>query len=165
MREVVRSMARQRTLATRAEAASAMAEAELALRELRNRSPDGLPEVSQAERYLKLSSTEFDQDNFAGALYLANQAKAVASEGRTRLVGVGGGSLRPGEVRFAVPLPLEATTNSNVREGPGTRFAVVFTVAAGSRVTGQSHAEQWVRIVDPEGRTGWIHYDLVRTIR
>lgn len=166
MREVVRSMARQQTLATRAEAASAMAEAEVALRALRTRGgPGGLPEVQQAERYLALSTTEFNRDNFGGALYLANQGKAVASEGRARLVDVGGGELHPGEVRFAVPVPLETTARSNVREGPGTRFSVVFTVDAGARVTGQSHAEQWVRIVDGEGRAGWIHYGLVRTIK
>ena len=166
MREVVRAMARLQTLASRAEAASAIAEAEVALRELRSRGGRGaVPEVAQAQRLLGLSSTEFDDENFGGALYLANQAKGVAALGRQRLAAVGGAGLRSGEVRFAVPVPLQTTTRSNVREGPSTQFDVVFTVDPSTRVTGQSYAGEWVRITDAAGRTGWIHYQLVRAVR
>jgi SH3-like domain-containing protein len=48
-----------------------------------------------------------------------------------------------------------------VREGPGTGFKVLFTLEEGSPVTAHSYAEQWVRISDEGGRSGWVFYNLV----
>ena len=48
--EVVRAMAKLRTLATRAEAASGMAEAEIAVQTLRGKAEHTMPELDQAER-------------------------------------------------------------------------------------------------------------------
>lgn len=75
--EVVRNMARLRTLATRAEAASAMAEAEVVVGQMRTRSPRSA-ELRQAETFLRNGSAELDAGNYAGAVYLASQAKRVA---------------------------------------------------------------------------------------
>ncbi len=82
-REVVRAMAKLQSLATRAEAASAMAEAEVAVTALSGSSGGrGAPEVSQAKSLLTMSTQEFNRSNFGGALYLANQAKLIASNAR-----------------------------------------------------------------------------------
>ena len=156
-REVVRAMAKLQTLATRAEAASAMAEAEIALQAVRLATG---PEVTQARQLLQMSAGEFDRQNYGGALYLATQAKTLAAFGRWAM-GDGGPSLRPGETPFALPIPLRCTTQSNVREGPGTNFRVVFTVEQGTPVVGHSHVGEWVRIRDDSGRAGWVHLSLV----
>ena len=75
-REVVRAMAKLQSLATRAEAASGMAEAEIALQALHtangNTAPAS-PEYAQGSRLLQLATAEFDQQNYAGALYLATE--------------------------------------------------------------------------------------------
>src|ERR1041384_5942282 len=76
--EVVRAMAKLQTLASRAEAASGMAEAEVALRTLKTGGGQAAPEVGQAGSLLEESSTEFNKQNYGGALYLANQAKTLA---------------------------------------------------------------------------------------
>ena len=39
------------------------------------------PEAVQARRLLQESSAEFGKENYGGALYLANQAKALAAAG------------------------------------------------------------------------------------
>src|SRR5574341_162867 len=129
--EVVRAMARLRTLATRAEAASGMAEAELAVQSLRAKAERSAPELSQAEQLLKLSGDEFANENYGGALYLANQVKSAARAGESR---VAAQRLTPlsGEVTFAIPVPLRILSRGNVREGPGTSFPVVYTVEAGA---------------------------------
>lgn len=157
--EVVRAMARLRTLATRAEAASGLAEAELAVQSLRTKA-DRSPELSQAEQLLKLSGEEFANENYGGALYLANQAKSAARAGESR-VAAQRLTPRPGEVTFEVPVPLRVISRGNVREGPGGSFPVVFTLEAGAPVLGHSYANDWVRIVDDEGRAGWIARSLV----
>ena len=106
-REVVRAMAKLQTLASRAEAASAMAEAEIALQSLKTAAaPQVAPEIGQAAQLLQQSTSEFDKRNYGGALYLANQAKSVVGASRERVAGGVRGSLRPGEVLFALPLRL-----------------------------------------------------------
>ncbi len=160
--EVVRAMAKLQTLATRAEAASAMAEAEIAVQTLRTAAGSQAPPGAvQAGRLLQASTAEFDKSNYGGALYLATQAKALAMDAQGRLASGPKGSPRPGEVVFALPLRLEALGKSNVRDGPGTGFKVNFTLEAGAPLTGYSYVEEWVRITDDAGRRGWVFRTLI----
>lgn len=157
--EVVRNMAKLQSLATRAEAASGLAEAEIALQSLRSTAgTKGVPEVAQL---MQLSTVEFDKRNYAGALYLASQAKGAAVAARGQLASAERGPLRAGETAFALPLRLRTTGNANVRSGPGSGFGVAFTLRAGATMTGYSYAEQWVRITDEAGRSGWIYDGLI----
>jgi uncharacterized protein YraI len=158
--EVVRAMAKLQSVASRAQAASAMAEAEVALQTMKAGDSNDPPEAAQVTRLVRQSATEFDKANYGGALYLANQAKTVSLGYRGRL-GQNREGARPGETLFAVPIKLKTTSRGNVREGPGTSFAVSFTAEAGSAITGFSYADEWVRVADDTGRTGWIHQTLV----
>lgn len=159
-REVVRTMAKLRTVATRAEAASAMAEAELAVQSLRNvRGSQGGPELAQGSDLLQQGTDAFNRQNFGGALYLATQAKEVAQAGKSRL-SVGEVS-RTGEVMFAVPVPLVTTSRGNLREGPGTRYDVLQTLDSGSGLVGYSYVDDWVKVRDQNGRNGWVFSNLV----
>jgi hypothetical protein len=158
--EVVRAMAKLQSMASRAQAASAMAEAEVALQTMKSGVQVDPPEAAQVTGLVRQSAAAFDKANYGGALYLANQAKTVASSYRGRL-GVNREGARPGETLFAVPIKLKTTSRGNVREGPGTNFAVSFTADPGSSIIGYSYADEWVRISDDGGRTGWIHQTLV----
>jgi len=161
-REVVRAMAKLQSLATRAEAASGMAEAEIALQALRTGgNPQGVPELGQAAQLLQLATAEFDKQNYGGALYLANQAKDAAAAGQGRVASVERGSLRQGEVPFALPLHLQTMGRANVRSGPGSGFEVAFTLDGGAPLTGFSYVDQWVRITDDSGRAGWVFQSLI----
>jgi uncharacterized coiled-coil protein SlyX len=153
-REVVRSMARVQSVASRAEAASGIAEAELALQ--------SMPDNAEIRKLTELASAEFEDEHWGGALWLANQAKSAALDARGQLAEVDDGTLRPYERSLALPLELETTTGANVRSGPGTGFGVVYTLAPRSRVVAYSSAEQWLRIVDDSGRRGWISQSLIR---
>jgi len=155
--EVVRAMAKLQTLASKAEAASGMAEAEIALQQLHTAAGQlATPEASQAEQLLHMSTREFDQQNYGGALYLANQAKSLAGAGQTRVKSSGREALRPGEVLFAVPLHLQTLVRGNVREGPGSNYKVLFTLEPGAPLFGYSYSDVWVRVGDESGRGGWI---------
>jgi hypothetical protein len=160
-REVVRTMARSQTVASRAEAASGIAEAELAIRTLRAAARGNAPEATKADGLLEQSNEEFQKDNFAGALYLASQARTVAAQGADRVRRAQADDLRPGETPFAVPLRMRTTTRSNVRDGPSTRFRILVTLDADTPVVGTSYVEGWVRITDDQGRSGWIARSLV----
>lgn len=77
MNEAVRAMARLRTLATRAEAASAIAEAEVTVQQIRQRSPRA--DLQEADRLLHTAGVEFEAENYGGAVYLATQTKRSAT--------------------------------------------------------------------------------------
>lgn len=160
--EVVRTMAKLRTLASRAEAASAMAEADVALQTFRGKEgARSLPEMALAQRFSQQSTSEFGKENYGGALYLANQVKSAAADGTSRLAGGNRGATRSGETPFAVPLRLKAAAKGNVREGPGTSFPVVFEASAGESLTAFSYTDDWIRVTDGAGRTGWIFRSLI----
>jgi len=159
-REVVRSLARLQTTASRAEAASALAEADIALQSLRNRDAQA-PELAQARALLEMSTGEFGKENYGGALYLATQVKVLATAGSGRLAGASASGVQPGETAFAVPVPLQTTTRANVRAGPGTDQRILFTVDAGTALTGHSYTKEWVRVSDASGRAGWVYSNLV----
>jgi uncharacterized coiled-coil protein SlyX len=160
--EVVRGMAKLQTLASRAEAASGMAEAEVALQSLKtDAGQESAPEAAQAVRMLKEASAEFDQENYGGALYLANQAKGRAAAAGGRQSAAGRGVDSPGETPFALPIPLKAAAQGNVREGPGTRSPLAFSVDPGDVLIGYSYVDEWIRITDGTGRRGWIFRRLV----
>ena len=77
IQEVVRAKAKLRSLESKAEAASEMAEAEIAVKALKvtlkDKGEDS--EIVKAEQLLKMSVKEFQKENYGGALYLTSQAK------------------------------------------------------------------------------------------
>ena len=160
--EVVRQMARLQTLASRADAASAMAEAEIGVEALTAAEGDAALEAAEALHFLELGTREFADENYAGALYLASQARSLTqAAGDFRLTNGAQAERQPGEVRFALPVQLETLKRSNIRTGPGLTFRVLVTLDPGTPLVGNSHTELWVKITDEQGRDGWIFHDLV----
>lgn len=161
IQEVVRAMAKLRSLEGRAEAASNLAEAEVALKTLERGPGPKPPELAQADQLLKRASDEFRKENYGGALYLTNQLKSVIKSGQSR---VGGSETLPrveGEASFTAPLPLRSLGKSSVREGPGVNFRVAFVTEEGAPLVGQSYKGTWVRVTAQDGRSGWIAYNQV----
>ena len=162
IQEVVRVKAKQRSLEGRAEAASELAEAEIALKFLRVRVSDAnRPKLDNAERLLVRANEEFDNQNFGGALYLVSQAKSQIKTGMLRPGERHPGERLEGEIPFAVPLHLMLKTRGNLRTGPGRNVRVLVSLEAGTPITGYSSKNSWLRVESEGGRGGWIHRSLV----
>jgi len=115
------------------------------------------PEYGQGSQLLQLATAEFDQQNYAGALYLATEAKNAAAAGRGRVASDDRSATRRGEVPFVLPLRLQTTGRANVREGPGAGFKVLFTLRPACR---SSPTRTWISgcgsgmtAIDPVGST------------
>ncbi len=159
--EVVRNLAKLQSQASRAEAASGLSEAEIAVEQLgRLEGGRDLPEYVEAQARIAEGSAEFTAQNFGGALYLATEARRVARSGQQRLSAVGESAVA-GETLFAVPVSLHTLSRANVRSGPSLDFGVLLTLDPGTELTGRSYTSQWVRVIDGEGREGWIFHTLV----
>lgn len=162
IQEVVRAKAKLRSLESRAEAASQMAEAEIALKALEDQAGgEEDPEFEAIRQLLEMSSEEFENENFGGALYLSSQAKGRIQGAQMRLRIRERMEVENGEVLFAVPLSLSVTKPTNVREQPSLEASVLMTLPRGSPVTGHSHREEWVRVKCEDGTRGWIHQSLL----
>ena len=158
--EVVRVMARMQTIATRAEAASAIAEAEIAVNAQESARP-GAAYLAQARALLDQASGQFSSENFGGALYLSGQARRVVQSGEAALAGAGSSQLLPNETLFQMPVPVQTLRRSNMREGPGLQYAVIETLEPETPLTGLSYTSEWMRVQDGTGRIGWIFYSLL----
>ena len=161
--EVVSAKSKLRSLESKAEAASNMAETEIALKNIKMEYPGAETDsgIIQASHMLSMSSKEFEKENFGGALYLAVQASSVINSAKGRLVVRKPGALQPGEVPFALPLDLSVIKVSNMRKGPGAQYPVVATLQPNTPVTGFARKGDWVRITDENGLSGWIYQSLV----
>jgi hypothetical protein len=162
-RTAVRKSRSQVQMATgKAGAASGMAEAEVALRQLKAIAPPGYSETQKATRLLRQSSDAFDKENYGGAITLAGQAKTVALAATSRLTaGNRVHTVRRGEAPFVVPIRLKVTAPGSVRDEPRSKSAVAFAVNVGAPLTGLSYVEDWIRVVDDRRRTGWINQSAV----
>lgn len=163
-REVVRNLAKLQSQASRAEAASGLAEAELAIQALaRMDGGDRISEYGQARARLREGSVELAAENYGGALYLSNEARALALAAQARVRAADDVARAPGETPFATEVPLvTGADRANVRAGPGLDFRVLFTLDPRSPVAGRSYVGEWVRIVGEDGREGWIFHTLVQ---
>ncbi len=162
--EVVRAKSKLRSLESKAEAASALAEAEIAVKALRKRgvSDDDVTreEISKADQLLSMSINEFKALNFGGALYLANQAKEQVRAVQARVDKKT--EALEGESLFAQPLELKVIKDDcNLREGPGLSYQVVGKLSKDEVVVGFSFKESWVRVETKAGQSGWVFQSLI----
>jgi hypothetical protein len=161
--EVVRSMAKLRGVESKAEAASNLAEAEIALRMLEKQAAgQGRDQELQQTRHLmQMAIDEFKKQNYGGTLYLAAKVKTLSTGGHLRPSKNGTNARVEGEAGFAAPVPLKALSASNVREGPGVNHKVAFVVPTGQALVGHAQKDLWIRVSRDDGRSGWILYRLV----
>ena len=66
-----------------------------------------------------------------------------------------------GEHALSPVLALRASNRSNVREGPGPTFKILFVVERGTSLSAVSYNGVWVRVKTDDGRAGWVHYSLI----
>jgi len=163
MLEVVRAKAKLRSLETKAETVSALAEGEIALKTLKANASDqeSGDKVSKAEELLKTSAVELKKENYSGALYLATQAKALIREDQERSKDREKKAMMTGELPFASPLPLQTVSQTKVKEGPSADSKALFAVQQGTPFIGYSFKGPWVRVKAEDGRSGWIYYKLI----
>jgi hypothetical protein len=164
--EVVRTKSKLRSIESKAEAASTIAEAEIAVRSIKNRietkQRDKLDELKKAERLLEMSMREFKAQNYGGALYLAVQSKNQVSAGGRRLREHDETARVNGEVAFDQPLTLSLTKNTNLRAGPGLSQPILMTLQQGRAIVGYAYMRSWIRVHTEDGMVGWVHQSLVR---
>jgi hypothetical protein len=163
--EVVRTKSKLRTIESKAEAASTIAEAEIAVKSMQSRidkrDKDQIEVLEKSRRLLAQSTAEFKAQNFGGALYLAVQSKNQTTSSNGRFQNHDEGVRMAGETAFDHPLRLKLIKNTNLRTGPGLNYKVSNTLKIGTTIVGHAYKENWIRIDTEDDQTGWVHQSLV----
>ena len=155
-REVTRARARLRRLATQADAASYLAEVEVALQALRATPQAGQsPLLPLAQAFLDAAQQPFAQADYGAAMDRASQAEqliaAVADStpaaSRSRVTG---------EVLLQVSIPLRASADSRLRREPQPRAPVVAGLRKDSALVAHAYKGTWMRVETEDGKFGWI---------
>ena len=161
--EVARAEVKLRRLATQADAASQLAEVEVALQGMQAvaRPRRAAAQLTQAQHILDAGAASFAQGNYGAAVELAAQSRElidmVASGGR-RSASAARGAV---EMPFQVPVALHARIDSNLRAHPGRTASVLGVLRQGTPVQAHAYRGEWLRVRTEDGRAGWVFGSLL----
>lgn len=153
-REVTRAKAKARRLATQADAASYLAEVEVAVSALRSTQAAGSPLPALATAYLEAAAEPFARGEYGSAMDRAAQAEevtAVAADAKASPR-----DRASAERVLQVALPLRAATESPLRQQPRGNARPAGVVKRDAALTAHAWKDGWLRVETADGRSGWV---------
>lgn len=157
-REVTRARVKLRRLATQADAASYIAEVEVAMASLRSSlgATSTVPMMGLAQGILESTAAPFAQGDYGAAMDRAAQAEQlIALVGQDK--GQPGSRRRvPGEVPLQMSIPLKATIDSKLRRQPIDTASVVGVLKKDSPLVAHAYKGRWMQVETEDGRSGWV---------
>ncbi len=158
--QVAHAQIKLRRLATRPGAASTIAESEISLGSLRSSPATHAEQLlqTQAERLLAAATASYAEENYAAAMDQAAQAREfidMVKNSRIRKT--------PGQIPVSLktPILLRAIADSNLRQKPGLKSAVLGVLKKDSTMTAEAYQGDWLQIQTIDGRSGWVLNTLV----
>lgn len=151
--ELIRTKAKLKGIETKAEASSAIAEAQTLV--LRSGDENVRPtSVARAREKLGLAEAQLRAGNYGAAVFFALQAQDLLEKsGRAR-------ATSPSESPSAGAVVVSASS-ANVRSEPRRDAPVIARLPRGTSVVPLAEEGEWTR-VEVKGRTGWIAKSLIR---
>jgi hypothetical protein len=157
-REVTRAKVKLRRLATQADAASYIAEVEVAMDSLRLSlgATSPVPLMVLAQGILESTGAPFAQGDYGVAMDRAAQAEQLITLVAQHQVRPGSRPRAPGEVPLQVAIPLKVTVDSNLRRQPLGNAAVVGVLKKDSPLVAYAYKGSWLQVETEDGRSGWV---------
>jgi hypothetical protein len=157
-REAARAKVKLRRLATQADAASYIAEVEVAFesQHLSLGTTATVPLMELARGFLESAAAPFAQGQYGAAMERAAQAEqliAVAAEDQVR---AGLRTRVPGEMRLQVAIALKVTADSNLRRQPLLKASIVGVLKKNSLLVARAYKGGWLFVESEDGRVGWV---------
>ncbi len=158
-REVIRAKVRLRRLATQADAASYIAEVEVALESLRTSlgARSTVPLMVLAQGILESTVTPFAQGDYGVAMDRAAQAEQLIALVAHDQIRPRSRPRVPGEVPLQVAIPLTVTMDSNLRRQPLGKAPGVGVLRRDGPLIAHAYKGSWMRVETEDGRLGWVH--------
>jgi hypothetical protein len=157
-REVTRAKVKLRRLATQAEAASYIAEVEVALESLR--AAQGVtakaPLLDVAQAMIASSAAPFAEADYEAAKDRAAQAEQLVAAIANSRPPSRSRPWVPGEVLLQMPIPLRVTDESRLLRQPRRGARVTEELGKDRLVVARAYKGNWLRVDTEYGRSGWI---------
>lgn len=165
--EVARAEVKLRRLATQADAASQLAEVEVALQgiQAQSRPRRAVAQLAQAQRILEVGSASFAQGDYGAAVDLAAQSQEIIDMVASGRRGPAPSAHDTVEVPFQVPVALRTRGDSNLRAEPGRTAAVLDVLHQGTLLQAHAYRGEWLRVSTEDGRAGWVFSALLEAPR
>lgn len=162
-KQAARAKVKLRRFATQADAASYLAEVEVALAAARSTPGAGArnPLLSLAQEILDSSAAPFAHGDYGAAMDLAGQAEQLAAIAVGARARPASGSRATAEMPFAVTIPLRVTIESNLRRQPRDKRPPIGVLPEGTPLVARAYRDGWLRVETEDGRSGWIYRSLV----
>lgn len=162
-KQASRAKVKLRRLATQADAASYVAEVEVALDVARSApgAPSRAPLIALAQAVLEASAAPFAQGDYGVAMDLAEQADELVALIAVTPARPASGARATAETRFDVTIRFRAASESHLRRQPGDKAPSLGVVREGTRLTTTAHRDGWFKVETEDGRAGWIHQSVV----
>ncbi len=155
-REATRAKARARRLGTQADAASYLAEVEVALGALKASLGTARPPLLPlAESLVEGASAPFAQGDYAEAMNRAAQAEQVIAIVADLRAAPTGRAPAP-EVLLQLAIPLRLASDARLRREPRPASNTVAMVAKGTPIVASAYRGSWMRVATEDGRIGWV---------
>ena len=155
-KEATRTQVKLHRLATKPSTASAIAEIEVALENLKQVKISAADQILQiqAQHLVETASVFYEKDQYAQAMNHIAQAKhlidLITNSDRKR-TSIENNSL----LEFHPPIKLRAKANVNLHKEPNTRAPILVTLKKDATLTANASLGSWLR-VQIEGKQGWI---------
>ena len=157
-RQATRAKAKLRRLATQADAASYVAEVEVALDVAR--SPPGAesraPLLALAQDILDSSAAPFAQGDYAAAMDLAAQAEQLVAVGAGTPSRPASGPRASATWTFDETVRLRVKRASHLRRQPRARAPSLGVLPQGARLVARAYRDGWFNVETGDGRSGWM---------
>ena len=160
-KEAARAQVKLHRLATKPSTASAIAEVEAALEQLRQAKLSSFDQIlqTQAQRLLDTAMLFYSKEQYAAAMNHVAQANGfiglIQDEKRKKITHVD-----PLLLEFHVPVKLRTTKNVNLRKEPNAYAKVLSTLKKDTSLIANANQGPWVRI-QADKTQGWILHTML----
>jgi hypothetical protein len=161
-RQATRAQVKLSRLATQPDAASTLAEVEVAMETLKSSKTTAPQQAlqTQAQRLLDAANTAYAKGDFAMAVDRATQSREIIDMVKGHRTGKASSTHRV-TVTFQAPLPLRTRIDSNLRQLPRGNAPILSVLKKDSALMALAYRGDWLRIKTEDGHTGWVLNRLV----
>jgi len=159
-RQLTRAKAKLRRQASQADAASTIAEVEVALESLRSAPGAPIRAIAVPRAILESAAVPFAHGDYGVAMDRAAQAEqliAMLADPAAR----NHAARTAAEVPFDVAVSLRVARDGNLRRQPRGNSPVQHVLLQGSTVVAHAYKGNWLRVETASGRWGWLYLTLV----
>lgn len=158
--QAARAEVKLRRFTTEADAASRLAEVEVAMESLRSMpGVEGGPLQTLAQQLLDKAAAAFKQGEHGETMNLSAQARQLIDMQLANVAPAAASA--SSETVFKVAIPLGIRVDTHLRARPGVRATSLGILPAATQVMAIGYQGLWLQVQGPERNTGWVSSELV----